>query len=86
MRHLDGDKLNTAEDNLAWGTSAENKADSIKLLAHQHGERHYAAKLTSDEVAQIRASSEHYRSVAEAFSISPNYVHAIRRAEARRIA
>ena len=81
VRHLDGDKLNTSDSNLAWGTSAQNKADSLKHGAIPHGERHYAAKLTADEVALIRASTEHYRSVAEAYGVSPHHVHRIRRSE-----
>jgi len=84
VRHLDGDKLNTTEANLAWGTSAENKADSIRLLAHQHGERHYAAKLTTAEVAHIRASTEHYKSIAKVYGVSPHHIHRIRREEQRR--
>lgn len=86
VRHLDGDKLNPAAINLAWGTSAENKADSMRRLAHQHGEAHYAAKLTTAEVAAIRASTEHYRSIAATYGVSPHHIHRIRREEQRRIA
>ena len=55
VRHLDGDRLNNHADNLAWGTNAENQAD---LAAHGHtvqGEKHHNAKLTQEQVDEIRA-------------------------------
>lgn len=81
VRHLDGDAANPRADNLAWGTSKENKADCDRHGTIRRGEKVHQAKLTPDEVATIRASGEHYRSVADRFGITPNYVHAIRRSK-----
>lgn len=35
-RHLDGDRQNNALDNLAWGTRAENVADTIRHGRHSN--------------------------------------------------
>lgn len=53
-RHLDGDRFNNVPENLAWGSSQDN-SDDMKL----HGtvianERHPCAKLTDDQVRQLR--------------------------------
>lgn len=79
VRHLDGSKTNSAASNLAWGTSAENTADCVRHGTLARGERLPQTKLTEVQVAAIRESSEHYRSIADKFGISPNYVHTVRR-------
>lgn len=43
-RHLDGDKNNCALSNLAWGTSAENKADMIRLGRHANTRKTHCPK------------------------------------------
>jgi hypothetical protein len=57
VRHLDGNSLNDALDNLAWGTHRDNYNDAVKhgtqALARS-GERHPKAKLSDAEVAAIR--------------------------------
>lgn len=55
-RHLDGNPRNNNLGNLAWGTHAENKADSIKhgTSARQFGENNGCAKLTKELVLAIR--------------------------------
>jgi hypothetical protein len=47
-RHLDGDPLNNAINNLCWGTNAENAADTRRL-------GRYSVKLTEGQVREIRA-------------------------------
>ena len=55
VRHLDGDPLNNAASNLAWGTYSENMADR-KLHGTDHaGERAPMVKLTEQQVLDIRA-------------------------------
>jgi hypothetical protein len=81
VRHLDGNRLNTAETNLAWGTSAENKADCRRHGTMLIGERSPHAKLTEEAVAHIRSSRGHYRSLASAYGVSPHHIHRVRRAE-----
>lgn len=58
VRHLDGNKLNNASANLAWGTSRQNGKDKA-----QHGSskgiRNGAAKMTEELVLQLRKDGEH---------------------------
>lgn len=54
VRHLDGNKLNNRADNLAWGTSAENAADTAKHGTRMRGERLPTSKLTEAHVKEIR--------------------------------
>lgn len=52
--HGDGDCLNDAADNLRWDTSTANKADMVKHGTRQRGEQINTAKLTEDDVREIR--------------------------------
>lgn len=83
VRHLDGNPLNPRLDNLAWGTSKDNKADQDVHGTVMLGSKNHLTKLSDADVIAIRASNDYYRDVAERFSISANYVHRIRRSEAR---
>jgi hypothetical protein len=42
VRHLDGDKTNSAARNLAWGTRKENAADRERHGRTYRGERHHS--------------------------------------------
>ncbi len=53
-RHLDGDKMNNDIGNLSYGTHQENVQDSIKHGTFHQGEKHTDAKLTAEEVREIR--------------------------------
>ena len=55
-RHLDGNKINNAPLNLAWGSYAQNEADKRRHGQVAEGERHGYAKLTEESVKIIRAS------------------------------
>lgn len=52
--HLDGDATNNSLPNLAWKTSAENKADQVRHGTARVGERHLHAKLSNEDVRRIR--------------------------------
>jgi hypothetical protein len=54
VRHLDGNQLNNAPHNLAWGTRQENSDDRIIHGTVPKGETHGCAKLTTHEVKSIR--------------------------------
>lgn len=58
VRHLDGDKLNCVEENLSWGSYAENEADKRNHGRSVFGESHARAKLTIEKVRQIRMMHE----------------------------
>jgi hypothetical protein len=55
VRHLDGDGANNAAWNLSWGTAAQNAQDKRLHGTHRLGEQVAGAKLTADEVRDIRA-------------------------------
>lgn len=58
VRHLDGDKLHCTEDNLAWGSYADNEKDKREHGRLVYGEAHHQAKLTIEMVKDIRAMHE----------------------------
>lgn len=78
-RHLNDDKTDNRPQNLAWGTRAENVADSIRNGRQARGERKATAKLTEAQVVELRALNPRptLRSLAEQYGVSHT---AIRRA------
>lgn len=80
IRHLDGVKLNNAVSNLAWGTSAENKADSIRHGVTPVGSRSPLAKLTDEAVTDIKrrlAMGESTTAIAERYGVTQANVSCI---------
>lgn len=77
-RHLDGDELNNLASNLAWGSRAENMADTKALGRHNHGETHSQAKLTATIVREIRrlyaAGELNMPQIARRFHITDGHV------------
>jgi hypothetical protein len=53
-RHLDGDESNCALWNLVWGTPGENGNDKVVHGMSASGERNGSAKLTEEQVKEIR--------------------------------
>ena len=86
VRHLDGNPANDAASNLAWGTSAENKADMKRHGTQPLGERHHNATLSNAQVAEIRALKGKMlqREIAAKFGITQGYVSEIQSATAKR--
>lgn len=56
VRHLDGNKLNNAASNLAWGTHVENMDDRAAHGRVPLGEDHHNARFTAQQIADIRAA------------------------------
>lgn len=54
IRHLDGDQTHNVPGNLSLGTVKDNKADSIRHGTHAKGTTHGRAKLSEDQVREIR--------------------------------
>lgn len=54
--HWDGNRLNNHISNLRWATSKENIADRFRHGTDMRGERNGRAKLSSNDVAQIRSA------------------------------
>jgi hypothetical protein len=53
-RHLNGERTDNRPANLAWGTPAENGADTERHGMSTKGERNPMSKLTTDDVREIR--------------------------------
>ena len=80
-RHLNGDKSNNRATNLAWGTHADNMADSKRHGTDPAGERNGAAKLTEAQVVAIKSRLTNERgnraALAREFGVSPSMVERI---------
>jgi len=80
--HADGNPGNNIPSNLSWGTSAENRADTIRHgRANGRGEKHAQAKLSAKQVENIRAElARGVRGsvVASTYGMSPSQISDIK--------
>ena len=53
-RHLNGNPADNRLVNICWGSHRQNVADSMRLGTNARGKTHYKAKLTEDDVREIR--------------------------------
>lgn len=70
--HHDDDPSNNRPDNLFWGSKADNSADMVRKGRSVRGERVKGAKLTADQVMDIRrrlASGENQYEVAAQYGV-----------------
>jgi hypothetical protein len=76
VRHLDGNSLNNAPENLDWGTYSQNNADK-----NFHGrvihENHPKAKVTMQSAEEMRLSGKTSWHLAKEFNLSPKTVRRI---------
>lgn len=84
VRHLDGDQDNNRVSNLILGTPTENAKDKSVHGTLPLGERVHNAKLTANEVQEIRAlvGTMSKKELAGRYGVSPSLIHQI---ETRRI-
>jgi HNH endonuclease len=78
--HNDGDPFNNRLDNLRWDTRKGNFADEERHGTKMRGERHHQAKLTENDVREIRRLREQgvfFKELAKRFGISLGVAHAI---------
>ena len=88
VNHKDGNKRNNHFENLEWCSYAENNDHARDTgLTRNFGSRHYAAKLTAEDVIEIRtraALGELHREIAESFGVGRRAIDKIVRGEAWR--
>lgn len=77
-RHLNGDRADSRLTNLAWGTPTENDEDRRRHGTFVQGEKHGAAKLTDDQVREIRNSMEKQATIAQRHGITQSLVSMIK--------
>lgn len=79
-RHIDGNPANNHISNLAWGTSLDNNRDKILHGTSCQGERGSKAKLTNEDVIEIRkrrANGETIETIAKDFPLKQNSIYSI---------
>ena len=82
-RHLNGNKEDNTLKNLKWGTSKENRADSIKhgTAFFPKGEECGTAKLTEKDVLEVRqlynTGNYFQKYIAVAYGVTPQCIHYI---------
>ena len=80
-RHLNGDPADNRIENLVYGTQEENCADKILHGTDSRGERQGAAKLTDDDIFEIRRLLEADITglkIAEMFGVSSGHISRIK--------
>jgi hypothetical protein len=85
--HLDGDKRNARLSNLAWVTPAENREHQNDHGTSRRGERHQYAKLTEEQVREIRRrfdAGEPRKAMAREYGVSWRNLYNIARRESWR--
>jgi hypothetical protein len=63
------------------GTDRDNVQDMVRKGRIQRGEKHYAAKLTEDQVKAIRADPRSLRVLGALYGVSPSTIGTVRKPE-----
>lgn len=82
VNHLDGIKVHNHRANLEWCTKSQNALHAFRTgirVPANTGCRHAMAKLTEDQVVEIRRlrPSKTIHALAKQFNVSPSLIHSI---------
>lgn len=85
VRHLDGDPLNNAAKNLAYGSAAENRLDAYVHGGRRSGDKSHLAKYSDAKIAEVMAlrGKMSSRSAAKTHGLDASYVRQLWRGEKR---
>lgn len=75
--HKDGDCTNDSVGNLRWGTTVSNKDDMVGHGTRLRGEQINTAKITEDDVREIRKTGKPLKPLAEKFGVSETMISLI---------
>ena len=75
--HSDGTRDNNTLENLRYGSHADNSLDAIKHGTQVKGARQHAAKLSAQDVTDIRHSALNQRSLAKYYGVTAACICAI---------
>ena len=81
VRHLNGDRSDNRAANLAYGTRAENIADTMTHGRVKKGEEHHATRLTEEQVREIKMralAGENQYELATLFGVGQDQVSRIK--------
>lgn len=80
-RHLNGNRQDNRLENLCWGTASENQQDRIRHGTDSNGEKSPVAKLTEQNVKQIRelynSKKFNQTQLADKFGVGQCTIHRI---------
>lgn len=76
-RHLDGDRTNNAPQNLDWGTRQQNWSDR-RFKGRGVRSKHWAAKISEEQAADIRNSVFSQRVLAKKYGLSQSTIGLIK--------
>lgn len=80
VNHKDGNKNNPLVSNLEWATHSENSLHSSRVLKHNVGENSVTAKLSRDDVDDIkilRTFGASQKALAEAWGVTQSNISRI---------
>lgn len=79
VMHLNHDKTDNRPENLAYGTRQKNVDDKVAAKRHAHGSKQGHAKLTEDDVREIRRSTENNKTLGSKYRMLARSIGAVRR-------
>lgn len=83
VNHLNGDKSDNRADNLDYVSRADNLRHSRIVLGNRHGQlpgvQNTLARLTEEDVREIRSSDDMHTRLASRFGVSASTISNVRR-------
>lgn len=79
VNHIDNNRRNNIVSNLEWVTRSENIQHAVKQNRMMNGERIWQAKLTEDDVREIRTSKLPYKKLENIYNIKGRQIYRIKK-------